>query len=51
MGSGIDINRIFSLLSGKAANDDTLLIALFIFILYRNGADMKLLLALGYILL
>ncbi len=51
MSSSIDINRFFSMLSGKGAGDDTLLIALFLFILFKNGADIKLLLALGYILI
>lgn len=46
-------NELMSLFSGdgKQPDSDMILILLFMMVLYKNGADMKLLLALGYILL
>ncbi len=53
MGSGFSVSEIFKSILGEAGKLDTdsLLILLMLFTLYKNKADIKLLVALGYILL
>lgn len=53
MGTGFSVSEIFKSILGEAGKLDTdsLLILLMLFTLYKNKADIKLLVALGYILL
>lgn len=53
MNTGFSVSEIFKSLLGEAGKLDTdsLLILLMLFTLYKNKADIKLLVALGYILL
>lgn len=45
------LNRIIQNIIGDGSDSDKLLVIALIFLLAREGADMKLILALGYILL
>lgn len=53
MNTGFSVSEIFKSILGEAGKLDTdsLLILLMLFTLYKNKADIKLLVALGYILL
>ncbi len=53
LGQGFSVSEIFKSILGEAGKLDTdsLLILLMLFTLYKNKADIKLLVALGYILL
>lgn len=49
--SGMSLNNIIESIIGNSPDSDKLLILALMFMLIKEGADMKLILALGYILL